>query len=201
MVKLKCAECGRPIEHAYYINGKAYGYNCYKQKLAIIYKQWEDEKNAEHSVKCFAAMQIFQGKRSNSFHDSVCNQWNKCKKLTAKQLECIIKGFSAKEKIDFWVIWQSLTNDNHLKEGIASWVENLLYEIRHKNPSYFTSCLDNEAIINCLLHNRVYRKYGFHLWRDIEDYPEIVCMSDNRSLQENLEDEYIEVLKVVKSNS
>ena len=58
MAKLKCAECGRPIENAYYLNGKAYGYNCYKQKLAIIYKQWEDEKNAEgqegiSGTRCF----------------------------------------------------------------------------------------------------------------------------------------------------
>ena len=75
MAKLKCAECGRPIENAHYLNGKHYGYNCYKQKLAILYKQWEDERNVEYSAKCFAAMQIFQGKRSNSFHDSICKQW------------------------------------------------------------------------------------------------------------------------------
>ena len=30
-------------------------------------------------------MQVFQDKKSNSFHDSICKQWNECKKLTAKQ--------------------------------------------------------------------------------------------------------------------
>ena len=36
MAKVKCSECGRLIENPHYINGKAYGYNSYKQKLAII---------------------------------------------------------------------------------------------------------------------------------------------------------------------
>ena len=78
---VECADCGRkiPICNAHYINGKPYGYSCYKKQLALIYKQWEDEKNAEYSAKCFAAMQIFEGKKSNSFHDSICKQWNDCK--------------------------------------------------------------------------------------------------------------------------
>lgn len=196
MAKLKCAECGRPIRNAYYINGKAYGYNCYKQKLAIIYKQWEDERNAEYSVKCFSAMQIFQNKKSNSFHDSVCKQWNDCKKLTAKQLECIIKGFSAKEKINFWIIWQSLTNDEMIRKSIPSWVES---EIR-KSFGTFENYIDDDAFINCMLQSREYKK-GLHFFRDIEDDPEIIYISDNRYLNENLKDEYIEVLKIVEGNS
>ena len=141
-------------------------------------------------------MQIFLNKRSNSFHDSICKQWNECKKLTAKQLECIIKGFSAKEKIDFWVIWQSLTNDQHLREGIASWVESEIY----KNLS-FADYMDDDAIINCLLYNRMYRKEGFHFFCDIDE-PERICISQNkRYLDENMEDEYVKILKVVKGNS
>ena len=76
---VECADCGRKIPacNARYINGKPYGYSCYKKQLALLYKQWEDEKNAEYSAKCFAAMQIFERKKSNSFHDSICKQWNK----------------------------------------------------------------------------------------------------------------------------
>jgi len=99
---VECADCGRkiPICNAHYINGKPYGYGCYKKQLALLYKRWEDEKNAEYSVKCFAAMQVFQDKKSNSFHDSICKQWNECKKLTAKQLNCIINGFTDQENIN-----------------------------------------------------------------------------------------------------
>lgn len=189
---MKCAECGKDIKNAYYINGKAYGYNCYKQKLALIYKQWEDEHNTEYSAKCFAAMQIFEGKRSNSFHDSICKQWNECKKLTAKQLECIIKGFNLKEKIDFLCIWFPLTKDEDLKRGISSWIETELYK-KYCVGDY----INNEAVINCLLYDRKY-KNGFHFCHDIDDKPEIIYISQNKYLQENLEDEYIEVLKVVE---
>ena len=199
MAKVKCSECGRPIENAYYINGKPYGYNCYKQKLAIIYKQWEDERNAEYSTKCFAAMQIFQGKKSNSFHDSICKQWNDCKKLTAKQLECIIKGFTFDETISFYKVWFLLANDEN-KKAIACWTEMIINKERK-----FSDFVEDEEVHNILLANIKYKKHGFHFWHDIDDEPEDIFISCNekndRLLNENLEDEYIEVLKVVKSNS
>ncbi len=189
---MKCAECGKEIKNAYYISGKAYGYSCYRQKLALIYKQWEDEKNVEYSAKCFAAMQIFEGKGNNSFHDSICKQWNECKKLTAKQLECIIKSFTTKEKIDFWCIWFSLTNDENLKRGIPDWIEAELYK-NHCVSDY----IENEAVINCLLYDRRY-KNGFHFCHDIDDEPEIIYISGNKYLQENIENKEIEVLKIIK---
>lgn len=195
---VECADCGRkiPICNAHYINGKPYGYSCYKKQLTLIYKQWEDEKNAEYSAKCFAAMQIFGGKKSNSFHDSICKQWNDCKKLTAKQLECIIKGFTDQENISFWIIWQQLTNDRSLKWGIPEWVKKVIY----KNGG-FADYIENEAVINCLLYAPEYKKRGFHFYRDIEIDPEIVHIMENGKnnhiLNENMEDEYTEVLKVV----
>ena len=196
---VECADCGRKIPtcNAHYINGKPYGYSCYKKQLALFYKQWEDEKNAEYSAKCFAAMQIFEGKKSNSFHDSICKQWNDCKKLTARQLECIIKGFTDQENIKFWIIWQQLTNDECLKWSIPSWVEKIIY----KNHG-FGDYIDNEAVINCLLYAPEYKKRGFHFYRDIEIDPEVVHVMENGKnnhiLNENMEDEFTEVLKVVE---
>ena len=197
---IQCADCGRkiPVCNARYINGKPYGYSCYKKQLALLYKQWEDEKNTEYSAKCFAAMQIFEGKRNNSFHDSICKQWNDCRKLTAKQLECIIKGFTEQEKVNFWLIWFQLTNDECLKWSIPSWVENTIR--KHKNG--FADYMEDDAIINCLLYDRKYGKQGFHFYRDIEIDSERIHMIENGRnksyLNENVEDEYIEVLKVVE---
>lgn len=197
---VECADCGRNISicNAHYINGKPYGYSCYKKQLALLYKQWEDEKNAEYSAKCFAAMQIFEGKKSNSFHDSVCKQWNEYKKLTAKQLECIIKGFTDKESIDFWIIWQQLTNDECLKWSIPTWIENIIY----KNEKGVAEYMENKAFINCMLYDRKYKKYGFHFYKDTEIEPKKVCImengKDNHILNEDIEDEYTEVLKVVE---
>lgn len=197
---IQCADCGRkiPVCNARYINGKPYGYSCYKKQLALLYKQWEDEKNTEYSAKCFAAMQIFEGKRNNSFHDSICKQWNDCRKLTAKQLECIIKGFTEQEKVNFWLIWFQLTNDECLKWSIPSWVENTI----RKNKNGFADYMEDDAIINCLLYDRNYGKQGFHFYRDIEIDSERIHMIENGRnksyLNENVEDEYIEVLKVVE---
>jgi len=191
---VECADCGRkiPICNAHYISRKPYGYNCYKKQLVLLYKQWEDEKNVEYSAKCFAAIKVFEGKRSNSFHDSICKQWNECKKLTAKQLECIIKGFNQKEKIDFWCIWFSLTNDEGLKRSIPLWIETELYK-NYCVGDY----IENEAVIYCLLYDRKY-KNGFHFCHDIDDKPEIIYISENKYLQENLNDEDVEILKVVE---
>lgn len=191
---VECADCGRkiPVNNAHYINGKPYGYSCYKKQLSLIYKKLEDEKNAEYSAKCFAAMQIFKGKKSNSFHDSICKQWDDYEKLTAKQLDCIINGFTKKEKLNFWIIWQELTNDGNLKRSISSWVENKIQN--------FEEYMENESVINCLLCNPIY-KHGFHFVRDIEDLEIIYIMAnkkDNIQLKEDIEDEDIEVLKVIE---
>ncbi len=191
---VECADCGRkiPIYNAHCINEKPYGYSCYRKQLALLYKQWEDEKNAEYSAKCFAAMQVFQRKKSNSFHESICNQWNDCKKLTAKQLECIIKGFTDQENINFWIIWQNLTNDKFLKVSIASRVFREIY-----NTFSFGNYIGNEAVINCLLYKKEFKK-GFHFAHDVEDDPKVIFLYDNSRLAEHIEDKYIEVLKVIE---
>lgn len=189
---MKCTTCGRDIRNPHYINGKIYGYNCYKLQLALLFKQWEDEKNHEYAVKCFSAMEIFKDKKSNSFHDSIVSQWNECKKLTAKQLECIIKNFTLSEMIDFESIWSVLTEDDCLKRSIASWIESDLY----KNQK-FIDYTENEMVNNAILY---YYKKGFHYCTDIED--DIIWImdngKDNKKLNESLEDEYIEVIKIVE---
>ena len=197
---VNCADCGRkiPIGNAHMLNSQYYGSSCYHKRLLVLFKQWEDEKNREYSIKCFAVMQIFQGKKRNNFHDSICKQWNECKKLTAKQLECIIKGFTEKETIDFWLIWQPLTNDQEVKEYIAEWLE--IYIIRYFT---FANYLENEEVINCLKYNPMYRN-GFHFCRGVEedDDPDNIWIMRNgrrnQILNENLEDDEIEVIKIVE---
>lgn len=194
---VECADCGRKIFicNAHYINGKPYGYNCYRKQLALLYKQWEDEKNTEYSAKCFAAMQVFEGKKSNFFHDSICKQWKSARKLTARQLEYIIKGFTNEESINFWIIWQQLSNNVSFKCGVPSWVEHII-------GNNFKKYMDNEAILNCLLYDPQYKRYGFHFCHDIDDDLETIFISRNGRknifLKEHIEDEYIEVLKVVE---
>ena len=104
-MKLKCVTCGKEKIHPHFLIGKTYGYNCYKLALALYFKEWEEEKNIEYSKKCFSAIEIFKNKKSGSFYDSIINQWNECKKITMKQLECIIRSFNDAEAIEFYKIW------------------------------------------------------------------------------------------------
>lgn len=191
---VKCSDCGRaiPIGHAYYLNNKPYGYSCYRKKLLLIYKQWEDEKNAEYSAECFAAMQVFKEKKSSTFKDSICKQWDQCKKLTAKQLQCIEKGFTQIEKIQFYLIWQGLTNDDFIKSSIGGKVKHIIDNL--------SNYMDNDEVLNCICHNRLYKKHGFHLVCDINE-PEFVFImengKDNNQLKEDIADEELKVLKII----
>ena len=197
---MKCATCGKEIKNAHHINGKVYGYNCYKMQLAIIFKQFEDEKNHEYAIKCFSAMEVFASKKSNSFHDSIVKQWNDCKKLTARQLECVIKGFSDIETIEFYKVWFLLTNDNFTKKSILSWIERII----DKNKMWF-SYMEDETVMNIFLSDCFINKYknGFHFYNDIEidSEKEVYIMEngrDNKRLKATQEDEYLRIYKIIK---
>lgn len=186
---MNCTGCGKPITNKHFINGKAFGYACYKKKLALIYKQWEDEKNIEYSKKCFAAMAVFTEKNDSRFQQSILKQWDECKKLTAKQLECIIKSFTAIEKINFYKIWFQLTNE--MKEHIASWIEQTI----SANEIWY-NFVEDESIHDILLTICGYKK-GFYFFRDVEDEQSKCFILSNNSLKDALDDEYTIVIKVV----
>jgi hypothetical protein len=194
MIKsMKCTSCGKEIQNPYYINGKAYGYNCYKQKLALIYKQFEDEKNQEYARKCFSAMEIFTNKKSNTFHDSIVNQWNDCKKLTAKQLECIIKGFTATETIEFYKTWFTLTEDEGIKRSMFSWIEKLL-------NNDFTNYIEDEIIHN-IIKDGIFRKIkSFYFYRDLIDINDnrIFLSYSFKNLEEDSQDDTMQIIKIVE---
>lgn len=207
---MKCANCGRKIENAYYINGIAYGYNCYKLKLALIYRQWEDERNKEYSAKCFSAMHVFKGKKSNAFHNSIVEQWNDCKKLTAKQLECIIKGFTFSDTIEFYKVWFNLANEEN-KKAISRWTITMI-----QKEQKFSDFVEDEAIHEIIKNDYEYIG-GFHFYHDTEIEPEkiYICQNgkyiknketkertfDNYYLKENQEDEYIVIDKIINGGT
>lgn len=194
----KCSICGKNIKNIYYLNGKVYGYECYKRELSLLYKKFEDEKNAEYSAKCFAAMQIFKNKKSNRFHDSVCEQYESCKKITAKQLECIIKSFTNKEMIDFCQVWFYLSKKDNVKRDIAY----ILYENVKVNREFFIrdeNIINNEDIIDILTHTTEFQ-HGLFFYKDTFNKIFIEKTGSERSKRSTLksyQDEDIEILKIV----
>ncbi|REK69357.1 hypothetical protein DX130_24665 [Paenibacillus paeoniae] len=96
---MKCTTCSKAISGKYRIAGKPYGYDCYRLKLTEIRAAAElaaqEERNAEHALKCSAAMAVFSGLMYRSewlvkFQASIIQQWEDCRKLTAKQLSVIL---------------------------------------------------------------------------------------------------------------
>ncbi len=98
----KCAECGKPIINCHYLDGKIYGHECFKRALALKMVKFADNHNALYNAECVAAMAVYAPKKSNKFHDSICQQWNDYGKLTGKQLSCIRDSFNVIDKMNYY---------------------------------------------------------------------------------------------------
>lgn len=195
MSKIYCTECGKPIEKPYYIDGKPYGYTCYKREMSVrlakIKLAEQEEKNARYSCECFCAMEIFKNKKAGRFHDSICQQWNDYHKLTINQLKAIRNTFSSTEKVFFYALQASLQEDKHYQRSIAGWMETELYRLKTQEQK---TLIDNDLINNALLKIRKY-KDGF-VWIFDSDYDGIFI--DRLSTwEEEKQDPEIKLLKMV----
>lgn len=196
MRKIHCTECGKPIEKPYYIDGKPYGYTCYKREMAIRLAKMklaeQEEKNARYSCECFCAMEIFKNKKPGRFHDSICEQWNACHKLTINQLKAIRNSFSASEKVVFYALQANLQEDKHYQENMAEWTETEINRLKVQEQKLF---VENELINNALLKIRKY-KNGF-VWIFDSDYDGIF-IERTSTWEEEKQDPEITLLKMIK---
>jgi hypothetical protein len=124
---MKCTTCSKPISGKYRIAGKAYGYDCYRLKLAEIRAIAElaamEERNAEHTLKCAAAMAVFASTPYRSewlqkFQVSITAQWDACHKLTAKQLGVILSKI---DEVEYGLTYLALApEDRWLTERVIN---------------------------------------------------------------------------------
>lgn len=198
MAKIYCTECGKPIEKPYYIDGKPYGYTCYKREMAIRLAKMklteQEEKNAQYSCECFCAMEIFKNKKPGRFHDSICEQWDACHKLTINQLKAIRNSFSGSEKVIFYALQANLQDDKHYQENMAEWTETEINRLKTQEEQKLF--IENDLINNALLKIKKY-KNGF-VWIFDSDYDGIFV--DRLSTWEKeKQDPEITLLKMIKS--
>ena len=196
MAKIYCTECGKPIEKPYYIDGKPYGYTCYKREMAIRLAKMklaeQEEKNAQYSCECFCAMEIFKNKKPGRFHDSICEQWDACHKLTINQLKAIRNSFSGSEKVVFYALQANLQDDKHYQENMAEWTETEINRLKTQEEQKLF--IENNLINNALLKIRKY-KNGF-VWIFDSDYDGIFV--DRLSTWEKeKQDPEIKLLKMI----
>jgi hypothetical protein len=195
---MKCVSCGKSIKNAHALNGKNYGYSCYRQQLALIRKEWEDANNFEYAMECIAAMEIYKNKRDTPFKISICNQWQAYNKLTAKQLDCVKKSFNAKEKIEYYKILFNLTKDSKNKEDCANWMHDLIRENRLAK-NYLNDVLLHEILMT-LPYNGY--KYGISFIQDVETGNVFIISNGKNSsnLNDYYGDDEFKILKVIYNN-
>ena len=196
MAKIYCTECGKPIEKPYYIDRKPYGYTCYKREMAIRLAKMklaeQEEKNAQYSCECFCAMEIFKNKKPGRFHDSICEQWDACHKLTINQLKAIRNSFSGSEKVVFYALQANLQDDKRYQENMAEWTETEINRLKTQEEQKLF--IENNLINNALLKIRKY-KNGF-VWIFDSDYDGIFV--DRLSTWEKeKQDPEIKLLKMI----
>lgn len=194
--KIYCTECGKPIEKPYYIDGKPYGYTCYKREMSIRLAKMklaeQEEKNARYSCECFCAMEIFKNKKPGRFHDSICEQWNACHKLTINQLKAIKNAFSASEKVIFYALQANLQKDKHYQENMAEWTETEINRLKVQEQKLF---VENDLVNNALIKVRKY-KNGF-VWIFASDYGSIF-IDTLSTWEKEKQDPEITLLKMIK---
>lgn len=195
MSKIYCTECGKAIEKPYYIDRKPYGYTCYKREMAIRLAKMklaeQEEKNAQYSCECFCAMEIFKNKKPGRFHDSICEQWDACHKLTINQLKAVKNTFTTTEKVFFYALQADLQKDKHYQRSMAEWTETKLYSLKMQEQK---ALIDNNLINSALLKIKKY-KDGF-VWIFDSDYNGIFV--DKLSTYETEQDDpEIKLLKMV----
>ena len=179
---MNCFSCDRKIKNPYFLNGKSYGYNCYRQKLALILKEKEEIKNELYSIKCFAAIEILKTKKQNNFTTSIINQYEKCNKLTMLQLKCIIKMFS---KLELNKMYLNMLDVKYIKDVEKSF--------------YYNISSDYEMIFslkNDIRVQNIIRKYNKHAhciisYKYIDDEIQYCAIIRKEDLAEYKEDEEV----------
>ena len=129
---MKCSKCGKEIKNIYKLDGKVYGYNCYKMALAEKYKNYIDSKNLKYSLTAISAIEIYKDHKETSswgkdFKDSILKQFNDCGKLTYKQLSCIVKRLNKDETVEYNILTAYMFKTNNLLEEYRQQCKDIEY--------------------------------------------------------------------------
>lgn len=147
-------------------------------------------------------MSVFKNKKSNKFHNSVCEQYENCKKITAKQLECILRSFTKNELLEFYILYFSLTKKDSVKRDIAYNVYNTIKD-KHYNNICDETIMNREDITSILFYIDEFKR-GFFFYKDTLINKIFIEKTGSERSQRSIlkdyqEDEDIEILKVIYS--
>jgi len=203
-IKLTCSTCGKIIEHPYYLDGKVYGYNCYKLAVALKYAKQMEIRNNNWTKKSIAVIEIFKNKVfkdkwNKDFQESIIKQWDTYSKLTGNQFKCIIKKLTELEEIEYNFLYLSLLKEENEIEEITKY---LYYRITEQQKIFKTFKNDNR-FINIIANYRkgsIKRGKNFFIveFRDIDEVKSICQVLREDKLKLLKKDEYTEIIEIIK---
>lgn len=196
---MKCSRCGKQIINGYYLNGKVYGYNCYKEELSILKAKLTEEHNKEYNLKCTALINTFsnityKNEYNNNFKNSILTQWNSCQKLTMNQFKCIFNKFNNIQAIEYKLTLLELLED---KEAIKEINYNIYSSI---DNSILNIYKEDRRILNVIQFQNKYNntkiEYIFNYKENSKNFTKKGTKLMLEELKEDLEDGYISNLQI-----
>ena len=198
-----CTKCGKEIKNIYMLDGKIYGYNCYKMELAKKYKNFIDAKNLKYTLVAMAAIETYKKHKEatawgKDFKTSILKQFDDCGKLTYKQLSCIVKRFNKFEKLDNDLLVSTLYKDNGLVDEYKEICKDIKYyfiksEIieKYKYNELFQQCIRDSRKVHMNIYaerDRGENKVYYYILTDkkLKEY-----------ISEAKEDDDTEVIEVI----
>jgi hypothetical protein len=206
-VMTKCCTCSKDIKNIYRLDGKNYGYNCYRLALALKMAKLEEIKNNEYALKCFATLEVFKNKEfnrewNNNFKNSILLQWNDCKKLTGKQLNCITSKMNNIELLEIELIYALISEDDR---------DKLCIDIFYSCKQYFLVNFKNDKRLHEILKytikrmneyrirkNKELKTYYIVSYRDIVLEEEFNDLCSQETLDKYKNDEDLEMIEIIE---
>lgn len=204
-----CSLCGKEIKNVHYLNGKAYGYNCYKMELAKYKLEKQQLLNDEYAITVFNTIQVYQTKKFTKnyaidFQKSILDQYNTCGKLTFKQLQAIQNSFNNNDWYSYNILKFNILEDKHDKKNLANTIEDHFYKIQRDeeditkfiNDESFNDVLSFKYSLTTKKERETNTKKCYYFYKDIDD--NFIHIGSERDLEDDKNDEYITILKVVE---
>lgn len=128
---MKCAKCGKEIYNTYKLNGKYYGYDCYKKELLIILANKENLAKEKYNLEVSITIEILKNRNKlNSFLKDIIKFYETKSFLSSKQLKCI--KLTDEENFNKMLTLYDLLKDKKERENIEINILNQLYKNNSK---------------------------------------------------------------------
>ena len=194
---MKCAKCNREINNTYKLNGKYYGYDCYKKELSMVLANKENLAKEKYNLEVSITIEILKNRNKlNDFLKDIIKFYENKGFLTSKQLKCI--KLTDEETFNKMLTVYDLLKDEKEREEIEINILNQLYKNNNKKDIN----INNIRLITLLkslkkIQRRQYTLYKYKVNNEIITTLERGILED---IKEELIEDEIEFIEGLQLN-